>query len=1001
MTSTRKTLRRDLLCGIPSLMIALALLPATAAAQTREIHAEGEIIVTDTQRSRDTQIIALSETAPATVRTGPVVEAGLRDSDNSATVRATANAATATLDPGVSIGGTGSARITIQSDAVDAFGRLLILSRQSMVRAPVLAEITRPPAQTVTGDALRSRIEMDGNTASADARGNDHLATLAATGSGSAIGNSQTIDSETLVRGKVSGIVSLSAGALTASALSLEGNRQRAGATGNMADHRLAATLGGEVAGSGGGGTLVQSDGTVSGDAGSLIVQRQSAASRTTARIGVVSQAAGYLASAGDLDASTMTVDGNMLDATAQGNAALADLSVSGSEIEGAGHAAAILTAQQMTGRVRAVTVGGTQANVAGEAVASTLGASGNRVQSMATGNIADSKLGVTTGPIVTTGLVQGPVGTALVGNDGSRGTDAAFAIQTDQIAGVGQVGATQSYGAVTLSTGALTGTQIKASANAQIAQAIANDALADLAIEAPLFASNADLLLVQSSDAFVNTVIGDPQALAGVTIAPSGAIRDSVLEIGGNTVTGLSVANRGGNRLVLDAALASDAGRHPASIAGTLADGYGAAATLALSSAQKVGVPGLIQPVITSTVTGRFAVTGNGAVDGATVRIVDNIQSASATANSIDNLLAVSGADLGDAGTALSSSQFGEATLLATSTLRVVAPSPRTGASILISGNANRSTARINDAVNQLSVDAASAAHAPSGYLTTNALGGAGSEGRHVLTSTQFSRGTATSVADTMLAGWAGSIPAPIRDSSITLSGNAMIAEASANRALNAVSLGNGSGGIASSQMSNSVVSAQATGNLFLVPPGGNAGIEGSTVRVADNATLALARGNVAENNLTASGRPGGVATIESGAFPTAVTATVALVSQQVNRAGITATASGSGVAIPLNAFAMPVEQAMLSVTGNAVTATAYGNGAANSLTLTGPGQPGGAALASVQFNFAPVTAQVTGGGAAITTAGLLQSNLAITGNSVTASATGNVATNLIGTPR
>jgi hypothetical protein len=127
-------------------------------------------------------------------------------------------------------------------------------------------------------------------------------------------------------------------------------------------------------------------------------------------------------------------------------------------------------------------------------------------------------------------------------------------------------------------------------------------------------------------------------------------------------------------------------------------------------------------------------------------------------------------------------------------------------------------------------------------------------------------------------------------------------------------------------------------------------------------------------------------------------------LLNGQANYGTIVASAANSADLVPLNAGS-PVTGSSVTINGNAVAASAYGNSATNrvSLSLIGAGPAGApsAAIANFQTNMAPVTALVSGSAYPVTAGPLTASTLAITGNSLAATAVGNQASSAIAGPR
>ncbi|MFA7439967.1 MAG: hypothetical protein WCZ66_03260 [Sphingomonadaceae bacterium] len=99
------------------------------------------------------------------------------------------------------------------------------------------------------------------------------------------------------------------------------------------------------------------------------------------------------------------------------------------------------------------------------------------------------------------------------------------------------------------------------------------------------------------------------------------------------------------------------------------------------------------------------------------------------------------------------------------------------------------------------------------------------------------------------------------LANSSVTMSGNSTVGEASANRAVNSVTLNTGttqtaSAGIANDQQSTAAVNANATTFANVTLAGGDAlapaaALANGGVTIAGNSTRALARGNTATNVL------------------------------------------------------------------------------------------------------------------------------------------------------
>ena len=353
-------------------------------------------------------------------------------------------------------------------------------------------------------------------------------------------------------------------------------------------------------------------------------------------------------------------------------------------------------------------------------------------------------------------------------------------------------------------------------------------------------------------------------------------------------------------------------------------------------------------------------------------------------------------------AGTALSSSQFGDGSVGANSDMLVIARGGVGNGSVSLSGNADQAVAVMNDADNGLTVSAVRLDGVTGSPASVDAgnLGSASITGDHVLSGTQFASGTVGAAAQTRLVN--SDAGAEMSGSSFTVSDNSTVADVSANHAVNAVSVSSTSGlganaGLANSQMSAATVNATARTDATLGLSGSptSAAIYGSSATIAHNLTQAVARGNSADNMLTLNGPANAAGTVNAGSFETVAAAPAVLVNAQSNYGSVTASAAGT-MGVPLNA-AGSVASSALAVTGNTMAANAYGNAATNQVTIGGLGAAPGAVLSNVQSNSGPVTASVAGAAFAVRGAQLSNGALAMSGNQLAASATGNIVNSMI----
>lgn len=229
------------------------------------------------------------------------------------------------------------------------------------------------------------------------------------------------------------------------------------------------------------------------------------------------------------------------------------------------------------------------------------------------------------------------------------------------------------------------------------------------------------------------------------------------------------------------------------------------------------------------------------------------------------------------------------------------------------------------------------------------------------------------------------------------TIEGNSTASEATANRALNSLSakaatVEGGRTVLINGQHNDADVRATTKAVLNVA----GSGADSSAISINGNTASSLARGNAAENSMTVSGgadNGGGVPQMLALASFAPVSSGAVLTNRQVNDGGVTAK-TVTGAAVSLNCGC--ATDSRIGVTGNTGTASAYGNAALNSATAEGTGQPF-VLVSNVQDNRGPVSASVTGQFGTTMTGGVNASAVAITGNSLAATAIGNQAVNTL----
>ncbi len=1027
LTTRRRARRSFLLAGGAIALTALLALPASA----QSIDATAVRSAINKQSAAGGTIGADASSAAAAASFSSIQAGSASVADNQISVTARANSATTSLDPvGAAFDlGASPTALSIHSTATTGQADSLLANSQRMMFAPVSATMLGGSAGVTAGSLSSGHLSVTNNDLEASALGNQAVDRLAVdnAASGAGLVSAQVGDAGSPVSANNSAVTQLGIAGASESRLELGGNNSFAKAGGNLASDALSVGATSVVAPAGAAPASIVSataDDTNAANALYANLGRQQLAGPVSA---VAGAAPGSFAVnvGGNLDASSASADGNAVGAVAHGNQSTRSLALTVGSVTGPAGAGAIanVTGVQrvLGGGVSAATHGGTMITIGGGVSGSDLSAAHNQIGAAATGNRADGNLLTVDANTIDSGrTVRGEgvppvaVGTAMTGDDGASITTAAFSVQNVQTVSAGVSAVVTDARTALGIVGPVDHATLAASDNATSAAATGNGAVNGLTLMADALRSSADLNNAQTVDGSIGSTVGGLGDRAGAVIEPAGAVAASRLQVADNSLTGVAVASSASNSLAIDANNVRDGSGHGDASAGTLEGGYGAAADLALANYQKFGTPMATGPStssVTSNVTGKFAIGGVGDTNGAVLSVEGNSQAATAVANTaLDRLsmaaTSVPGGATPAAGTALSSSQFGEGGVAANSDMIVAARGGVGDSTVSMRANMNEASAVMNDADNGLSVTAVQLDGVTNGGARVDAgnLGLASVTGDHVLSGSQFAMGSVGAAAQSRLVN--SDAGAAMSDASFTISDNSTVADASANHVVNAVSVSSITGaganaGLANSQMSAATVSATARTDAALGLTGAptNSAIDGSSATIAANLTQAVARGNSADNAVTlngpADGLVAGAGAAQVGAFDTVASAPAVLVNAQSNYGAVTASAGGT-TGMPLNA-AGPIASSSLAVTGNALTANAYGNGAANQITIGGLGSPAGAVLSNVQTNSGAVSASVAGASFAVRGASLSSGGVTMSGNQLGASATGNLASSTI----
>lgn len=1038
-SSRRRSLRHHLLGSAGAALVTMiAAVPAQAQVASIQV-ASPRLVVTDQLNRTAPAISDGGGTAVQVVLPAPVLDTTATVSGNMISTSARGNQATDSLapDPLAEMPAAGLTRLSAGDAGVVANSDTLIAGSQRNFGSDVQALLIDAPRIAIDGsDVTSSRLLVSDDAQEAIALGNDGTSELTLSGpdsAGAGIVTLQKVDASSLIAGRSYGATGLTAGTVSASNVSLTGNALRAIGNGNAVDNMLTATaldIAPPTGGSPAAIVPISGDGDPTVQPAYAILSNQQSDANIKARAGNIDSSPAFeMSIAGGVDSSSVANDANAIVAAGYGNQSANTLALEATSIardagDNAGPGAlANVTGVQRIGvsPVFAISSGGSSTHVLGDVTDSALSTSRNSIRTQAIGNLASGNLlTVTAASLDLPGgdvLTDGGAGIAVVSADGTASATAPVSILNVQDFGHAVVQALQIDGPVQLSGERnISASAVNADDNIATGSATGNSATNAGTLDATWLRSAANVGSLQTGDGSVTVTMGAPSSRIGAVITPQSLLTDSRLSVSGNTSTGTAIGSMAANSLTVTAGDMAGAGGDGPAKAGTLAAGYGAAADFALANNQKLGEPstdGSSTAQVAATVYGRFGITDGGiSTNGSSLVVDGNAQRANALGNTAVNRLAVSATrimagDMPAAGSALSSTQYGQANVSAVSDLDLATRGNLAASSASLSNNSNQALAAINDVDNGLTVDAVSIDSATGNDVLAGvgSLSSARIVGDHVLASTQFATGTASAVARTSLGN--GSSGNGLDTSSFTIADNVTSADAAANRAINAVSvtvgaMGNADAGLANSQMSDAAVTSTAVTNAaYDVGISSGAMVRDSSIAIGGNSTTALARGNVADNQLALSGAAVSgslqIPTAQLGRFDTTASAAATLLNGQSNYGAVAASAGTTSYGAPLNLASTPLSSSRVELANNNVSANAYGNAASNQLTVSSTGRLPTAALVNVQANYGAVTAQVTGANYRVFSGPVTAGSVSLAGNLLAASAVGNQAANTI----
>lgn len=975
-----------------------------ARAQETVVRATGDQVIVNAQSMPSGSAQSTIDGVPIQSISGAVDGTAMSLDNNRLTTKARGNSATSRLsDDGSAAGTVMNTDISIGATGTDAAAAHLVVNSQEM-RGDVDADIFDSGFSVAAERITNSTVAVTGNSAGASAIGNQagNAVDLAGTsvGQGAGIANIQVAapPATSDVAARVRRGMSISTGSVSDADLSLADNTLESYAATNAADNALSAVAGdiaaGTLADSGSAATPAGLESTAS----FTIANQQSASGMVKARAGTVLDSvtdggpAFLVTATGDAGAAVLDNSRSALTATAEVNRASSATSLAAAALDGS--SAAIANRQSATNaRVVASTHGGSEISVTGPLDGSRLSIADTEIAAAARANAADNALTVNAATI-TDGSGR-PRGAAAFTSDDQRDqATAGYSLLNDQAYGSSSISANQ-YGAAAraIAGGDLIRSEIALTANHASARGVGNTATNALDLAATTFASGAAIANAQSGDGNVIAALGEASDPSGASIVANGAIEKARLDVSDNVLSGSATGNAATNALNLKTATLL--GSNSSAVAGPTDNAYGALGDIVLSSQQKLGQPslsGALTPTISSAIDAGYGVTSARAVETA-ITVGSNDQRSEAIGNSTANELTVTAAQsAASPTTALSSSQYGQAQVSASSAMAFRAPLELESASVSIAGNGNVALAMLNDASNAMTVNTADRETSQGAGTAIGMFGPPLATGTVALANQQFATGSSWSSASFAIDPTLG---ASLSDSRLAITDNSIIAESDANRVVNSLKTGNQSAALANSQTNLAGITATASTGYEADSP--NNSWQNATLALQGNAISALARGNIAANDVTLSGGPDGLDPAAAIVSASNVQADTALQNVQNNLGAVTASAQTASAALNLPTAV----GSMFTTTGNSASAAAVGSAATNSIAQRSQGTRFSAAILNTQINSGAVTAIVSASPTQSIANQLGSSAMTITGNQIAATAIGNQASSAIAASR
>lgn len=721
----------------------------------------------------------------------------------------------------------------------------------------------------------------------------------------------------------------------------------------------------------------------------------------------------------------SVSIEGNASTASSVGNRTGNALAISaGNLVPGASSGAigVVSNLQLMTGNVSArnldATIGfQTQADWVGPVSAAI---DGNSIAAFTGGNMTGAGNRLT---VSATNIAASGAGAVLTMDGSNSGVAAAFAVQSVQASTAGEREA--------LVDGATIGVEARGpgelydeSTLTVNGNGISADARDNYAENALVFEGAATVGTTgavqnhQASGAALSSSVAD------TTVGVLGQLLvNDQLTVTGNDIAAKSVANTATSQLLVEAANLDGAG--VASMSGVPAEYRGAAdaggamytlADFAVANRQQTSGSTIESEVTNARVA--IDAQSDALRSNETVATVDdNSILALGQANSSTNAMAVTGANIAASAATHNHQVAGnsvEASVRDVGFIVVAATGVEGAMPLTLTGNSAAAMAGLNEASNSVVVDAdgtiagsVGLAAASSDATRFDAFAGAVAD--FAIANSQVATGAATSELDNATAGIgaAASIGVDTDSSALTVSDNTLAASAMGNNAGNTVLL-NAAGAIGATaaihsdqEKSGGAVKASISGAFVAVATPGD--LLSANTTLADNRIAASASANSVVNAIGVQGAVLNAAGVATEAGSAGVDASTAVANYALN--SVQSNASEVSATVTLANIRGRSNGGMIggaeTVDGNSVSASASGNTASNSVLLAAATGTPSAAIANTQVNTAAISASVTSAAIGILAGDGTNSPATVAGNVISATATGNSAVNHIGVGR